>query len=89
MEFAPEQTLHSALGLDSDSQTDPALEVESLALALSQNPNDANLQAQYDSALHKLSADSTQPSAVLEPLGLSHFPADTPIAHLSADRRLA
>lgn len=87
MEFSPEQTLHSELGLDSDSQTDPALEVESLALALSYNPNDAELQAQYDSALHKLSAVSTQPSAVLEPLGLSHFPADTPIAHLSGGQK--
>ncbi|HNF93571.1 MAG TPA: ATP-binding cassette domain-containing protein, partial [Anaerolineales bacterium] len=38
MDFSPEQTLHSALGLDSDSQTDPALAVESLALALAQNP---------------------------------------------------
>jgi ATP-binding cassette, subfamily F, member 3 len=87
MEFAPEQTLHSALGLDPDSQTDPALEVETLALALSQNPDDAALQAQYDSALYKLSTDSTQPSAVLEPLGLSHLPADTPIAHLSGGQK--
>jgi ATP-binding cassette, subfamily F, member 3 len=87
MEFAPEQTLHSALWVDPVSQTDPALQVESLALALSQNPNDANLQAQYDSALHKLSADSTQPSAVLEALGLSHLPAETPIAHLSGGQK--
>lgn len=87
MEFDPQQTLHSALGLDSDSQTDPALEVESLALALSQNPHDAALQAQYDSALHKLSGNSTQPSAVLEALGLSHFPAETPIAHLSGGQK--
>ena len=87
MDFSPEQTLHSALGVDSDSQTDPALEVESLALALAQNPNDAALQAQYDSALHKLSGESIQPSAVLEPLGLSHFPADTPIAHLSGGQK--
>ena len=87
MDFSPEQTLHSALGLDSDSQTDPALEVESLALALSQNPDDATLQAQYDSALRKLSGEGIQPSAVLEPLGLSHFPADTPIAHLSGGQK--
>lgn len=87
MEFSPEQTLHSALGLDSDSQADPALQVEALATALAQNPNDAALQAQYDSALHKLSGDSIPPSAVLEPLGLSHFPADTPIAHLSGGQK--
>ena len=87
MEFELQETLHSALRLDSDLQADPALEVETLALALSQNPNDAALQAQYDSALHKLSEDSPQPSAVLEPLGLSHFPADTPIAHLSGGQK--
>ncbi|HNB42227.1 MAG TPA: ABC-F family ATP-binding cassette domain-containing protein [Anaerolineales bacterium] len=87
MEFEPQETLQSALRLDSDSQSDPALEVESLALALSQNPNDTALQAQYDSALLKLSGDSTQPSAVLEPLGLSHFPVDTPIAHLSGGQK--
>lgn len=87
MEFDPDQTLHSALGLDSDSQTDPALEVETLAVALSQNPNDASLQAQYDSALYRLTGNSIQPSAVLEPLGLSHFPADTPIAHLSGGQK--
>ena len=87
LEFDPGQSLHSALGLDSDSQNDPAAEIESLALALSQNPGDADLQAQYDSALYKLSTVGTQPSAVLEPLGLSHFPADTPIAHLSGGQK--
>lgn len=87
MEFDPDQKLHSALGLDSDSQTDPALVVETLAVALSQNPNDASLQAQYDSALYRLTGNSIQPSAVLEPLGLSHFPADTPIAHLSGGQK--
>jgi ATP-binding cassette subfamily F protein 3 len=84
MEFTPEQTLHSALWVDPVSQTDPALQVESLALALSQNPNDAQLQAQYDSALRKLSADS---KAALEALGLSHVPAETPIAHLSGGQK--
>ncbi len=87
LEFDPGQSLHSALGLDSDSQNDPSAEIESLALALSQNPGDAELQAQYDSALYKLSTVGTQPSAVLEPLGLSHFPADTPIAHLSGGQK--
>jgi len=87
MDISSEQTLHSALGLDSDSQTDPAAEIESLALALSRNPNDTALQAQYDSALRKLTGNNLQPSAVLEPLGLSHFPADTPIAHLSGGQK--
>ena len=54
MDFTPEQTLRSALGLDSTTQADPAAEVESLAVALSQNPNDAALQHQYDQALAQL-----------------------------------
>lgn len=87
MEFQADATLRSALGLDSDFQTDPALEVQSLALALAHNPNDALLQAQYDSALHKLSGGSIQPLAVLELLGLSHIPIDTPIAHLSGGQK--
>ena len=45
MDFTPEQTLRAALGLDSTTQADPAADVESLAVALSQNPNDLNLQA--------------------------------------------
>ncbi len=87
MEFNPEQTLHSALGLDSDSQTDPAAEIESFALALSQNPNDSNLQAQYDDALTRLSTLDLRPEEILTPLGLSHFPANTPIAHLSGGQK--
>jgi ATP-binding cassette, subfamily F, member 3 len=87
MEFAPEQTLHSELGLDSDSQTDPALEVESLAQALSQHPNDPTIQTKYDDALHKLSSSQGLPSTVLGPLGLSNIPLDTPIAHLSGGQK--
>ncbi len=87
MEFQPEQTLHSALGLDSDSQTDPILEVETLALALSQQPNDLTLQAKYNVALEKLSTPHFPPETVLGPLGLADIPADTPIAHLSGGQK--
>ena len=87
MDFTPEQTLQSALGLDPTTQTDPAAEVESLALALSQTPNDSTLQQQYDEALAKLSTFNIQPETVLAPLGLSHLPLDTPIAHLSGGQK--
>ncbi len=93
MEFDPQQTLHSALasspqgGLDSDSQSDPAAEIESLALALSQSPNDAALQSQYDFALARLSTLDLRPEEILAPLGLDHFPAETPIAHLSGGQK--
>ena len=87
MDFTPEQTLHSALGLDSTTQTDPAVEVESLALALSQTPNDSALQHQYDQALARLSTLDLRPDTILAPLGLSSLPLDTPIAHLSGGQK--
>ncbi len=87
MDFTPEQTLQSALGLDPSTQTDPAAEVESLALALSQTPNDSTLQQQYDEALARLSTFNLQPVNILTALGLSHLPLDTPIAHLSGGQK--
>ncbi|MBK7453137.1 MAG: ABC-F family ATP-binding cassette domain-containing protein [Anaerolineales bacterium] len=87
MDFTPEQTLQSALGLDSTTQTDPAVEVESLALALSQTPNDSSLQHQYDQALARLSTLDLRPDTILAPLGLSSLPLDTPIAHLSGGQK--
>lgn len=87
MDFPPEQALHSALGVDSSTQTDPALEVESLAHALSQRPNDPTLQAKYDNALARLSTFNLQPSTILASLGLADLPADTPIAHLSGGQK--
>ncbi|MBK8421552.1 ribosomal protection-like ABC-F family protein [Candidatus Villigracilis saccharophilus] len=87
MDFTPEQTLQSALGLDPTTQTDPAAEVESLALALSQTPNDSTLQQQYDEALARLSTFNLQPVNILTALGLSHLPLDTPIAHLSGGQK--
>jgi ATP-binding cassette, subfamily F, member 3 len=87
MDFAPGQTLQSALMLDSVSMTDPAAEIESLAIALAERPDDPNLQEQYDEALRKLSAVSNQPSDVLIPLGLSELPLDMPVDHLSGGQK--
>ncbi len=87
MDFTPEQTLRAALGLESTTQTDPAAEVESLALALSQNPNDPTLQQQYDEALAKLSTFNIKPETVLAPLGLVYLPLDTPVTHLSGGQK--
>ncbi|MBL8100277.1 MAG: ABC-F family ATP-binding cassette domain-containing protein [Anaerolineales bacterium] len=87
MEFDSEQTLQSALGIDFESQTDPALELESLAMQLALYPDDVILQQKYDSVLEKLSAISYQPSVMLEALGLSHLSPETPIAHLSGGQK--
>jgi len=87
MDFPPEQTLHTALGPGATSQIDPVLEVESLAQALSQTPDDFALQARYSVALEKLSAGHTPPETILASLGLDRFPAQTPIAHLSGGQK--
>jgi len=87
MDFTPQQTIQSALGLDSTTQTDPAAEVESLAVALSQSPNDSALQQQYDQALTKLSTLNLQPKSILSNLGLASIPHDTPISHLSGGQK--
>lgn len=87
MDFTPEQTIRSALGLDSATQTDPAAEVESLAIALSQTPNDPALQQRYDKALAKLSTFNLQPETILAALSLAHLPLDMPISHLSGGQK--
>ncbi len=87
MEFTPDQTLRAALGLESTTQTDPAAEVESLAVALSQNPNDAALQLRYDQALARLSTLNVQPVSILAPLGLVHLDLDSPVTHLSGGQK--
>ena len=87
MDFEPNQTLQSALSLTPVSQAELEAELESLALALSSNPDDETLHAKYDSTLRQLSAVSNQPSAILGPLGLADIPLDTPIAHLSGGQK--
>ncbi len=87
MDFTPEQTIQSALGLDATTQTDPAAEVESLAIALSQTPNDSALQQKYDQALAKLSSLDLRPESILSNLGLASLPLDTPISHLSGGQK--
>jgi ATP-binding cassette, subfamily F, member 3 len=87
MDFTPEQTLRAALGLDPTTQTDPAADVESLAVARSKNPNDPALQQQYDQALAKLSTLDLQPETILAPLGLAHLPLGTPVTHLSGGQK--
>ncbi|MBI5952774.1 MAG: ABC-F family ATP-binding cassette domain-containing protein [Chloroflexi bacterium] len=87
MDFTPEQTLRSALGLDSTPQADPAADIESLAVAISQNPNDTALQQQYNEALTRLSTFDLRPKTVLAPLGLAHIDLDSLVIHLSGGQK--
>jgi len=87
MDLAPEQTLLSALGLDSASSRDPAAEIASLASALAANPSDSDIQSLYDEALARLSTLDIRPESILGPLGLAHLPLETPVAHLSGGQK--
>ena len=87
MDFDSTQTLHSTLGIDSATQSDPALEIESLAIKLALYPDDAILQQKYDEVLNKLSAISRQSENILDALGLSYLAPETPIAHLSGGQK--
>ena len=95
MDFDPGQTLQTALSPASASQADPSTslgtsletEIESLAQALSSNPNDSVLQAQYDSALTQLSSIHFPLANILGSLGLADIPTETPISHLSGGQK--
>ena len=87
MDFDEEQTLQSMLNLASVSQAELESEISFLASALAANPNDSQIQARYDSALHQLSAISDQPSEILGPLGLSEISLDTPVRFLSGGQK--
>ena len=87
MDFEPDQTLQSALSLTPVSQAELEAEIESLAFALTTNPNDPTIQRQYDLALQQLSTFNVQPATILGPLGLAELPLDTPIAHLSGGQK--
>src|SRR5215216_7393675 len=87
MDFDDEQTLQTALSLDSVSEAELAVEIVSLASALSANPNDSRLQDQYDTAIKRLSAHEVQPESILGPLGLADLPLETPVKHLSGGQK--
>jgi len=87
MEFEDEQTLQTALHLDSVSEAELEAEIGSLASALSANPNDPHIQRQYDIAVTKLSTPAVQPESILGPLGLADIPFDTPVRFLSGGQK--
>ncbi len=67
MDFDDEETLQTTLALDSVSQAELESEIASLASALSTNPDDSNIQHQYDIALARLSTFDVQPESILGP----------------------
>jgi len=88
MDFDPKQTLREALAVASVSQDQLQADIESLALALANDPDNHQLQEQYDSTLTQLSTVTIQPESILGPLGLGDFDLDaTPVAHLSGGQK--
>lgn len=87
MDFEDNETLQTALSLQSVSPADLEAEIASLASAMVSNPDDPRIQTRYDSALNQLSALSSQPSAILGYLGLSEIPLDTSIKFLSGGQK--
>lgn len=87
MAFENDETLQTTLRLQSVSQEELDSEIESLASALTSAPNDSHLQAQYDSALKRLSKFDVRPETILGPLGLADIPLDTPVKFLSGGQK--
>jgi len=88
MGFDPGQTLRAALAVDSVPQAQLETDIETLALALANDPNNHQFQEQYDSTLTQLSTVTIQPESILGPLGLGDFDLDeTPVYHLSGGQK--
>ena len=87
MEFDPEQTLRTALETATVSQSQLEADIVSLAAALAKNPDNADIQQQYDHVLTQLLTYNMQPRSVLGPLGLGDFDLDTPMSHLSGGQK--
>ena len=87
MEFEPGLTLQSALEMASVSQAHLEADIEFLAAVLVDDPDNTELQQQYDDVLTQLLTFNMQPKSVLGPLGLGEFNLDTPVAHLSGGQK--
>ena len=86
MQFDLGQTIQAVLSFDAISEAALEAEIASLASALASNPDNAHLQARYDSAIHQISNLQSLPS-LLSPLGLHTLPLETPLSHLSGGQK--
>ena len=87
MDFDPDQTLRTALGNATISDSDFESEITSLASSLARDPDNIELQEQYDRTLTQLSTFNVHPESILDPLGLGEFDLDTPVAYLSGGQK--
>jgi len=88
MEFPTGQMLRAALETNSLSQSQLEADIASLATLLAKNPDDLQVQEQYDDALTRYSKGTVPPESILEPLGLGGFNLDEiPVSHLSGGQK--
>ncbi|HUI88273.1 MAG TPA: ABC-F family ATP-binding cassette domain-containing protein [Anaerolineales bacterium] len=87
MEFEPDQTLQSALKLESAKPDELEAEIASVASALASRPDDSALQAKYDSLIRQISSSDHQSKDVLSHLGLAQVPYETAVANLSGGQK--
>jgi ATP-binding cassette, subfamily F, member 3 len=84
----PEQTIEQVIGeISGDANTLDASLV-SAALAISEDPDNPGLQAQYDDLLRRIEfSQSGRASEILAGLGLSEIPGDFPVRLLSGGQK--
>ena len=85
--FGEEETLQSALIPLPMNSEHLGEEIAHLASALSVDPDNPKLQANYDSALRNLTISNSQPQVILASLGLANISLDTPIKELSGGQK--
>ena len=87
MEFDPEQTIASTLGLHVVSEAALEAEIVSLASALASDPSDSHIQSMYDTALRQLTTKDSELQTILAPLGLAGLALEMPVRHLSGGQK--
>ncbi len=90
LEFAGGQTIGGYLAAVQGTEMPFETEVSSLANSLARTPDDIGLQRAYEAALERLAgaaAAERRAADVLNSLGLSRVPSETPIAYLSGGQK--
>ena len=90
LEFRESETIADYLARIQGDVPALTVKLERLAAALADNPNQAELQSDYDATLGLLSSAANTPGAIaptLAALGLGHLPVETPVATLSGGQK--
>jgi len=86
-EFGGAATTGSFLRMGASAAEELQAEVSRLATALSQDPDDADLQSAYDRALQELEAATKPATSPVAALGLDALPSDTNVEELSGGQK--